>query len=200
MYNVSCVFRSLCNTKATSKQTLLLHAEGKKHKAKARGFHAAKKQSNQTEETVPDKKSTVEDTPKVEVTENGHVGSEKPQDQLEAKSELGNLEAENGTSHTKKKRKRDAVDDGSIDKSRDDDLSRGNGEVIQAMEAEIKPIKDEVRASKSLKEDSKKKIKWKKLITSILKSVGSCAILLFTYFLSFLLWSVIICFTVFLII
>lgn len=172
MYNVSCVFRSLCNTKATSKQTLLLHAEGKKHKAKARGFHAAKKQSNQMEETVPDKKLTVDDTPKCgEVAENGNIGAEKLQNQLEAKSELGKLEAENGTSHTKNKRKRDAVDGGSTEKTRDDDLSRGNGEVIQATEAEIERIKDDIRVSKSLKEDLKKKIKWKKLITSILKSV-----------------------------
>ncbi|XP_052487357.1 UBP1-associated proteins 1C-like [Gossypium raimondii] len=33
-------FCSLCNTKVTSQQTLLLHAEGKKHRAKARAFHA----------------------------------------------------------------------------------------------------------------------------------------------------------------
>ncbi|CAK9326725.1 unnamed protein product [Citrullus colocynthis] len=164
-------FCSLCNTKATSKQTLLLHAEGKKHKAKARGFHAAKKQSNQMEETVPDKKLTVVDTPKCgEVAENGNIGAEKSQNQLEAKSELGKLEAENGTSHTKTKRKRDAVDGGSTEKTRDDDRSRGNGEVIQASEAEIEPIKDDIRVSKSLKEDLKKKIKWKKLITSVLKS------------------------------
>ncbi|KAL4029382.1 UBP1-associated proteins 1C [Cucumis melo var. makuwa] len=163
-------FCSLCNTKATSKQTLLLHAEGKKHKAKARGFHAAKKQSNQTEETVPDQKPTAVDTPKCEGAENGHVGAEKSQDQLEAKSELGKLEEENGASHTKKKRKRDAVDGASTEKTRDDDPSRGNGEVIQATKAEIEPIKDEAIASKPLKEDLKMKIKWKKLITSILKS------------------------------
>ncbi|XP_022154698.1 UBP1-associated proteins 1C [Momordica charantia] len=150
-------FCSLCNTKATSKQTLLLHAEGKKHKAKARGFHAVKKQSNQTEVTVPDIEPTLEDTPKGKVTENGHVGAEKLQDQLEAK----NLEAQNGTSHTKKKRKRDVGEDGSTENTREDDPSRGNGEVIQGertspTEAEIEPMK--------------KKIKWKKLITSILKS------------------------------
>lgn len=163
-------FCSLCNTQATSKQTLLLHAEGKKHKGKARGFHAAKKQSNQTEESVPDKEPTVDETPKFEVAENGHNGSEKQQDQLDAKSELGNLGVENGTSPSKKKRKRGVTEDDTTEKTRGDDPSRGNGEVIQAIEAEIKPIKDDVRVSKSSKEDSKKKIKWKKLITSILKS------------------------------
>lgn len=181
MYTMHHVFFcSLCNTKATSKQTLLLHAEGKKHKGKARGFHAANKQSNQTGEAVSDKMPAVEETPKDEVVENGHVGSEKSKDQLKAETELGNLESENGTSHTKKKRK---LDDGSTEKTKDDDPNRGNGEVIQATKAEIKPIKDEITVSKSLKE---KKIKWKKLITSILKSVRFCAILLFTYFLSFL--------------
>lgn len=198
MYNVSCVICSLCNTQATSKQTLLLHAEGKKHKGKARGFHAAKKQSNQTEESVPDKEPTVDETPKFEVAENGHNGSEKQQDQLDAKSELGNLGVENGTSPSKKKRKRGVAEDDTTEKTRGDDPSRGNGEVIQAIEAEIKPIKDDVRVSKSSKEDSKKKIKWKKLITSILKSVCFCAILSFAYFLSFLFWSMIICFTRFL--
>lgn len=157
---------------------MLLHAEGKKHKAKARGFHAAKKQSNQTEETVPDQKPTAVDTPKCEGAENGHVGAEKSQDQLEAKSELGKLEEENGASHTKKKRKRDAVDGASTEKTRDDDPSRGNGEVIQATKAEIEPIKDEAIASKPLKEDLKMKIKWKKLITSILKSVCFCSSLI----------------------
>ncbi|KAL6496497.1 hypothetical protein OROGR_029755 [Orobanche gracilis] len=37
---------SLCNTKTTSKQTLLLHADGKKHRAKARAFHSSKQQPN----------------------------------------------------------------------------------------------------------------------------------------------------------
>ncbi|XP_022965441.1 UBP1-associated proteins 1C [Cucurbita maxima] len=157
-------FCSLCNTKATSKQTLLLHAEGKKHKGKARGFHAANKQNQTEEEAVSDKMPAVEETPKDDVVENGHVGAEKLKDQLKAESELGHLESDNGTSHTKKKRK---LDDGSTEKTKDDDPNRGNGEVIQATKAEIKPIKDEITVSKSLKE---KKIKWKKLITSILKS------------------------------
>lgn len=35
----------LCSTGAASKQTLPLHADGKKHRAKARAFHASQKQS-----------------------------------------------------------------------------------------------------------------------------------------------------------
>ncbi|CAI9286109.1 unnamed protein product [Lactuca saligna] len=43
-------FCSLCNTSATSKQTLLSHADGKKHRAKARAFHASKQPPKETEE------------------------------------------------------------------------------------------------------------------------------------------------------
>ncbi|KAL9174944.1 hypothetical protein ABFS82_02G083900 [Erythranthe guttata] len=39
-------FCSLCNSKATSKQALLHHANGKKHRAKARAFHESKQQPN----------------------------------------------------------------------------------------------------------------------------------------------------------
>ncbi|MBA0622288.1 hypothetical protein Godav_007845, partial [Gossypium davidsonii] len=51
-------FCSLCNTKVTSQQTLLLHAEGKKHRAKARAFHA--KQPEQTEASALDTKALTE--------------------------------------------------------------------------------------------------------------------------------------------
>ncbi|KAK2431862.1 UBP1-associated protein 1C [Trifolium repens] len=47
---------SLCNTKATSKQALLLHAEGKKHGAKARAFHALQQPPVQTDKPAPDGK------------------------------------------------------------------------------------------------------------------------------------------------
>ncbi|KAF2297554.1 hypothetical protein GH714_038690 [Hevea brasiliensis] len=48
-------FCCLCNTKATSKQTLLLHGDGKKHRAKARAFHAAKLQQTRQTESAQDK-------------------------------------------------------------------------------------------------------------------------------------------------
>ncbi|KAL0345061.1 UNVERIFIED_CONTAM: UBP1-associated proteins 1C [Sesamum radiatum] len=59
-------FCSLCNTKATSKQALLLHADGKKHRAKARAFHAAKQQPNDTAGT----KGSSENNAKAEAPEN----------------------------------------------------------------------------------------------------------------------------------
>jgi hypothetical protein len=51
---------SLCNTKATSKQALLLHAEGKKHWAKARAFHASQQPPVQTDKPAPEAKDAVE--------------------------------------------------------------------------------------------------------------------------------------------
>ncbi|CBI27867.3 unnamed protein product, partial [Vitis vinifera] len=127
-------FCSLCNTKATSKQALLLHADGKKHRAKARAFHAAN-----------------EPKQKEESTQNGN-----------------------------KKRKLDASDNNGDRKKVGGDASGelGNGEVIQVERAEAEETVLQVKKAKhdvskepsSMKEDTKKKIKWKKLITSALKS------------------------------
>ncbi|KAK2973714.1 hypothetical protein RJ640_021545 [Escallonia rubra] len=64
---------SLCDTSATSRQTLLLHAEGKKHKAKARGFHASKQQPKQTEEYNPDTKISTENSQKDGLSGNNDV-------------------------------------------------------------------------------------------------------------------------------
>ncbi|XP_012076989.1 UBP1-associated proteins 1C isoform X2 [Jatropha curcas] len=148
-------FCSLCNTKATSKQTLLLHADGKKHRAKARAIHAAKQQqTKETEESTQDKPSTVQ------ITTNG-TESGKP---------------------SKKKRKLDeSRSDGTGQKNGGDTTNGiGNG-VVQAertkaeeMESQLKKAKqnglkdDRVVESGSIKEDTKKKIKLKKLIKSAL--------------------------------
>ena len=59
---------SLCNTKATSKQTLLLHADGKKHRAKARAFHASKQTPVEADKSATDAKVAVEIAPNDEVT------------------------------------------------------------------------------------------------------------------------------------
>ncbi|KAH0917033.1 hypothetical protein HID58_024693 [Brassica napus] len=111
-------FCSLCNTSATSQQTLLAHAEGKKHRGKAKSFHA--KQQGSDNPVV------------VDATENASNGvtEEKKED-----------------SHVEKKRKLET-------------LGENNGEVVQT-ESEVKKAK---------KQDHEKKINWKKLITSALKS------------------------------
>ncbi|XWS72221.1 hypothetical protein CRYUN_Cryun02cG0021300 [Craigia yunnanensis] len=176
-------FCSLCNTKASSQQTLLLHAEGKKHKSKARAFHA-KQQPEQMEESTPDTKVSTENKVNGEVPENKADGEAKSQDLPEDSHVQVNSEAPNGDLSSNKKRKLDvSVGDGTDKNSGDDSSDKaGNGEVIQM---EVEKTEDSKRKSKkskhdvvkedkvecaSTKEDTKKKIKWKKLIKAALKS------------------------------
>lgn len=157
----------MCNTNATSKQTLLLHADGKKHRAKARAFHA-KQQPKQTEPTDHGVEVSNDNNQKREILENkaGELLKEK------------NLkEAENGNTHSKKKRKDRESENGDAKPSGELD----NGEVSQVeKEQETKrkkeAKKETVKEDKAVVDgsngnDSKKKIKWKKLITLALKSV-----------------------------
>lgn len=162
-----CIF-SLCNTSATSKQALLLHAEGKKHRAKARAFHASKQPPKQTEESNQDTKLPTGDTRKDELLDNEHSKEPKLQDPPKADTKHYNSEADKGTSPSKKKRKLDASVNGSSKKKTKDDTSGdlGNGEVIHGDLGS-----DKMAEPRSNKEQTKKKIKWKKLITSALKSV-----------------------------
>uniref|UniRef100_A0A2N9HF31 Uncharacterized protein n=1 Tax=Fagus sylvatica TaxID=28930 RepID=A0A2N9HF31_FAGSY len=168
---------SLCNTNTTSKQTLLLHAEGKKHRAKARAIHASKQPPKLAEESAPETKIPTEDTQKAELIDNEHAKKPNLQDPPKSDTDHNKLEADKGTSPSKKKRKLDAsAKDGSRKKTKDDtpgDL--GNGEVIhgekaEADETESQLKNDTLAESNSTKEDKKTKIKWKKLITSALKS------------------------------
>uniref|UniRef100_A0A5B7BB12 U1-type domain-containing protein n=1 Tax=Davidia involucrata TaxID=16924 RepID=A0A5B7BB12_DAVIN len=178
-------FCSLCNTKATSQQALLLHAEGKKHRAKARAFHAAKKQPKHTEESTPSSKVSTENTTKDELP--GNKDSEEPQERDQPKLAPVNnsSKAENGNLPSSKKRKHDASENNGKRKKVEGDTSveLGNGEVIQFERAEAEETENKVKKAKqsvskeekmvesnSTREDSKKKIKWKKLITSVLKN------------------------------
>ncbi|CAL0306964.1 unnamed protein product [Lupinus luteus] len=147
-------FCSLCNTKATSQQTLLLHADGKKHRARARAVHASKQQSAQTEKSTTDAKITVE------TATNGVVRDDQNADhaKLQESSKQDNLKPENEISSTNKKRKIDVSEGGLVKKSRNgNSVDNENGQVIQGEGAE---------AAKG----DKNKIKWKKFITSALKS------------------------------
>ncbi|KFK40303.1 hypothetical protein AALP_AA3G357500 [Arabis alpina] len=127
-------FCSLCNTKATSQQTLLAHADGKKHRGKAKGFHAKQQQSEQ---------------PAVDTTENASNGdSEQKKVDIPISADVAI-----GDSHVEKKRKLESLDE-----------TRNNGEVVEAEEAKGGEVK------KAKKEDHEKKINWKKLISSALKS------------------------------
>ncbi|KAJ6742738.1 CELL GROWTH-REGULATING NUCLEOLAR PROTEIN LYAR [Salix viminalis] len=171
-------FCSLCNTKATSKQTLLLHADGKKHRAKARAIQAAKQQPKQTEESALDSNAPT----KAALMENNHVEEQKLQDTPDADSADTNTEIENGKLPSKRKRKLDASEnDGAGNETKDDDANEvGNdkGQVERRKSGDVesqlkKPkhnaLKDD-KATSSKKEDNKENIKWRKLIKSTLKS------------------------------
>ncbi|ESQ50515.1 hypothetical protein EUTSA_v10022802mg [Eutrema salsugineum] len=126
-------FCSLCNTKATSQQTLLAHADGKKHRAKAKGFHAKQQPEQST----------------VDATENASNGdSEQKKVDLHVSSGV----VANGGSPTEKKRKLETLDETS------------NGEVVQAEKSKGG------EAKKAKKQDHEKKINWKRLIITALKS------------------------------
>ncbi|CAL9027616.1 unnamed protein product [Prunus brigantina] len=156
-------FCSLCNTKATSEQTLLLHAEGKKHRARARAIHAAKQQPKQPEESALDTKPT---------PENKQIEEPKLQDASRVNAEQNSSEAGNGTLLAEKKRKLDASKN---DESRKKTRDNTSDEVIQSGKTEANGKesqleKDKLVESSSAKNESSMKIKWKKLITSTLKS------------------------------
>lgn len=134
---------SLCNTKATSQHTLLAHADGKKHRGKAKGFHAKQQELEQ---------STVE---KKDASENASNGD------LEQKKEdtpVSSSGVANGDSNVENEKKRKLETLGE---------TANNGEgVVQAEESKGSEVK------KAKKQDNEKKINWKKLITSALKSVS----------------------------
>ncbi|CAK7352536.1 unnamed protein product [Dovyalis caffra] len=173
-------FCSLCNTKATSKQTLLLHADGKKHRAKARAFQAAKEQPKQTEESALDSNAPT----KAALIENKHVEEQNLQDTPEVGSADTNTEIENGKLPLKKKRKLDASGNDGTGNKKGEGASNEvcNGESLVerrktedvetwSKRAKHNSLKEEKEVDSSpKKEDNKKKIKWKKLIKSALKS------------------------------
>ena len=170
---------SLCNTKATSKQALLLHADGKKHRGKARAFQAAKQQPKQSEESALDSNGPT----KVALIENKHVEEQKLQDTPRVDSADTNTEIENGKLPSKRKRKVDASgSDGTGNKTKDgaaNEVGNGKSQVerrksddveTQLKKAKHNALKDD-KATSPKKEDNKKNIKWRKLIKSALKSV-----------------------------
>ncbi|CAM8890232.1 unnamed protein product [Rhodiola kirilowii] len=140
---------SLCKTNATSRQALLLHADGKKHRGKARAYHAANQKSNQVEVPVAQDNDSVKTSSEELVPCNTDVSQRKTQSQTEE------------TTKREKKRKLEEADIISVEKkARDASVETCNGEVIQAT------------ASKCDKNESNtvKNLKWKKLITATLKT------------------------------
>ncbi|KAL8243065.1 hypothetical protein R6Q59_009323 [Mikania micrantha] len=89
-------FCSLCNTSATSKQTLLLHADGKKHRAKARAFHASKQQPKDSEAPASNTECKCVIIQKADMPLNG--GSEKELHSPTSVSKKRKLEASENNS------------------------------------------------------------------------------------------------------
>lgn len=179
---------SLCNTYTTSKQTLLLHADGKKHRAKARAFHA-KQQPCQTQELTLNEKDGSNHSIGESVEANCSMKTNGSIDGVSQKAATAFCSAAEKKSPSAKKRKLDASRSQGAENNEGSfagDLS--NGEVIQS-EREADP---ECLPNKSKHTDAElpsddqideigqgqgvtgPNIKWKKLITSILKSVCSC--------------------------
>ena len=133
-------FCSLCNTKATSKQALLLHVDGKKHQAKARAFHAAN-EPKQKEESTQNGNVSTENISKDESIGNKNVEA-KMQNPPQKATVHDSLETENENLVSKKKRKLDASDNNGDRKKVGGDASGelGNGEVIQVETEEAREL------------------------------------------------------------
>ncbi|PAN30025.1 hypothetical protein PAHAL_5G268300 [Panicum hallii] len=152
-------FCSLCNTTATSKQTLLLHADGKKHRAKAKAFHASQKQANGAEQTA-------------DVKETGAVPT------IESAQGNGGKSGDHERDEEKDAGKRKRVDDMAVeepDNTKRQHLTSSNiGEVIQSKdgksENKTKSTAGELAGVADCKSVQKQKIKWKKIITKTLKT------------------------------
>ncbi|XP_078169001.1 zinc ion binding protein isoform X2 [Carex rostrata] len=135
---------SLCNTTTTSQQTLLLHADGKKHRAKARAFHAKNQPAGGTQESNSVPVSPV-DAPV---------------------SQTGEINTANGQNHSNGDLK---GEERSVKRKREDQKTEEqNGQVVEAEKVDNKFEKK--KKVKVAKEDVDNEIKWKKIITSILKS------------------------------
>ncbi|MCL7044307.1 hypothetical protein MKW94_023537 [Papaver nudicaule] len=143
---------SLCKTSATSQQTLLLHADGKKHRAKARGFHASQQPPKAAEESTPVVTDSTVEAPK----EESLTKQETPSESVKV---------------SKKKRKIDSSDNGVVDKSAEttEVVAEDKKRKVKKENGSAKESEDADEETADAKEASIKKIKWKKVITSILK-------------------------------
>ncbi|XP_047950073.1 UBP1-associated proteins 1C [Salvia hispanica] len=160
-------FCSLCNTKATSKQALLLHADGKKHRAKARGFHA-KQQGNETVETTVSAENNETNNVSVNKEISGYLNSSVVDPPWDGSG------VENNSLESNKKRKLEASENGDANHKTGVDVSAelGNGKVtqVQGLEIEVTKSSKKAKLDSPADKDASKNVKWKKLIVSALKS------------------------------
>ncbi|KAD1638209.1 hypothetical protein R6Q59_009372 [Mikania micrantha] len=147
-------FCSLCNTSATSKQTLLLHADGKKHRAKARAFHASKQQPKDSEAPTSNTECKCEIIQKADMPLNG--GSEKELHSPTSVSKKRKLEASEKNS--------ELIQDPSSE-SEKTKKSKENKEDIE------KKIKWRKIITAALKSNTDGVLKMRKLRTQVLKTI-----------------------------
>ncbi|KAF7022682.1 hypothetical protein CFC21_035351 [Triticum aestivum] len=154
-------FCSLCNTTTTSKQTLLGHADGRKHRAKAKAFHASQKQENGAEQTPSDK-------------ETGGAPTTASTELNDGKGADGERDADKDVV---KRKRTDSTTSEEPDNAKRQILSNlKTGEAIQSEngEAELKTksksAAEELVIGANHQDIKKQKIKWKKIITKILET------------------------------
>ncbi|CAD6231120.1 unnamed protein product [Miscanthus lutarioriparius] len=152
-------FCSLCKTTTTSKQTLLLHADGKKHRAKAKAFHASQKQKDGAEQT-PDVKEAGGVPTKESAQVNGGVS--------------GDRERNEDKDAGKRKRMDDMTMEEPDNTKRQHLTSSSVVELTQSgdekSENKAKSKADELASGADCKSVQKQKIKWKKIIAKTLKT------------------------------
>ena len=155
-------FCSLCNTTTTSKQTLLLHADGKKHRNKAKAFHASKNENGLPKNNV----------------EANISGTHSPEKKiLDNVQEVKAIYKADDEGLPRKKQKIEASD-----KIESKDMT--DGEVIQSNDLRDEVNRKSNNSPQSVRLDhscdarhndnknsSDHKIKWKKMIITVLKSV-----------------------------
>ncbi|XP_048490767.1 UBP1-associated proteins 1C isoform X2 [Beta vulgaris subsp. vulgaris] len=168
-------FCSLCNTKATSQQALLLHGDGKKHRAKVRAF-TAKQQPNPPEEGAITNKTSTENTPKNEIPigKEGAIASKEsivntPKDEV-PNDKSSEDDKENGPSHGVSEHNNSATEIGNISvKKRKKDTSNGtekcsngvcNGIVTHVEPEETLKKSKKARQETEVKGTEKKKAKF----------------------------------------
>uniref|UniRef100_A0A453EYU2 U1-type domain-containing protein n=1 Tax=Aegilops tauschii subsp. strangulata TaxID=200361 RepID=A0A453EYU2_AEGTS len=170
-------FCSLCNTTTTSKQTLLGHADGRKHRAKAKAFHASQKQEDGAEQTPSDKETGgAPTTASTELNDGKGADSERDADK----------------DVVKRKRTDSTTSEEPDNAKRQNSSNLKTGEAIQSEngEAELKTksksAAEELVNGANHQDIKKQKIKWKKIITKILETVKLYSMLLLSIFCSYL--------------
>jgi cell growth-regulating nucleolar protein len=142
------------------------HADGRKHRAKAKAYHASQKQENVSEQTPNDK-------------EIGGAPTTEPPNLNDGKGADSERDVEKDA--VKRKRTDSVALEEPDNAKRQNSSNLKTGEVIQAENGEVKTksksAANEVVNGTNHQDTKKQKIKWKKIITKILETVSLLALL-----------------------